>query len=279
MQKELLDSYRKIREHIGNGPSWAIRKNDGSDEQVIATIPFVGEHYAEEECKILIYASAEMLTGYQYETYLDDDMVACNRHRYFFEQSLKEGCMDHFPNVHLGPVNNGGLSVIAAYIYERITGKSCGQNPCDFYERMAFGNFSKFTMISENGRNIDSADQKDKLSYSEPYVAEDLRILSPDMLIIPKTIYQNEQVWIDSHKGTARVIPIYQIFPRTINRLIKDQYEKGGYDTLSKSLRCWYDMLKHPNTGYSKNRICGKTWENFKSIFAYIDEILEKYNI
>ncbi len=265
MQNELLTAYANIRADHDPCPHWSVRKTD-EQTGLIATIPFVGKKYKSQDCKILIYGADEVLTPYDSD--LDDDAIAINRHRKHYDEAVANGCTDHFPSVGIAPMDNGGLMIIAAYLYEKL-GNTHDGSLCDFYEKIAFANYNKFYPEKYN-----IVDYSEVLLWSDPYVIKDIEILQPNIILIPKTIYQNDQEYIDSIKGNATIVPIYQIYPRTINFYIKDKYDKTVYDDLSDTLKAWYDLLKSDNTGYTRNHINGKTWDNFKAVFGYVDSVM-----
>lgn len=98
-------------------PEWAVHKRNSPSELVIPTIPFVGKHYAEQQTKILVYASAENLSGYWKGNdkhlpgdRLDCDELAQNRHRWCFDNESMQADR-RLPFVHLGPLEDGGLPV------------------------------------------------------------------------------------------------------------------------------------------------------------------------
>lgn len=93
LTNELLNKYRCIRENTL--PEWAVHKitPGNTDKIVVPTIPFIGKHYTEQKTKILVYASAEVLTNYCYgqktdRPWLDKDEEAENRHRKCFDESI-----------------------------------------------------------------------------------------------------------------------------------------------------------------------------------------------
>ena len=88
MEAKLRKLYTQIFASKNHKPSWAVHKitPEHAHELIHCPIPFVGKNYGKQNTKILLYASAENLTGYN--GYLDDDQYAINRHRDFFEESI-----------------------------------------------------------------------------------------------------------------------------------------------------------------------------------------------
>lgn len=208
---ELTEAYCKISEDRSSLPDWAVHKKCDPSEPVHPTIPFVGKGYR-AETGFLLYASAENLT--HYNGYLDDDGSSINRHRSAFDCSVKKS-ESFFPNVHLQPISDGGLCIAAKYIYSALFGDK-DEEPHEFLERIAFGNYCKFSIDSEK-RNIDYAGDPKKIAVSRPYIAEDIRILKPRVIVIPKKIYEHEKQFLHESYKDARIIPILQINSTTIN--------------------------------------------------------------
>ena len=221
--------YREIFSKKENQPTWAVHKTGSPDELVHPTIPFVGKNYLEQPKKILVYASAENLADYYVDengennwedNWLDNDKKAENRHRGCFEEpSFQEGHL-FFPHVHLEPMNNGCLATVVYYIASKLLGVKY-ENPKEFYETIAFGNYGKFsieTQLQETFRkkpsltskekkslkkdktmkkfNKDYAGNGDLLSVSNEFIKADLKILQPDIIIMPKSIYKTNKKFI-----------------------------------------------------------------------------------
>lgn len=264
--EELSNRYRKIFLEQGEEPNWAYHKINDASKLIHCPIPFVGKNYFYQPVKVLMYASAENLS--KYDGYLDDDEVAVNRHRLFFERSVKEN-NTYFPNVHIEPISNGSLALCALHILSRISDVR-DISPSDFLETIAFGNYAKYTICPENKKyNVDYAGNYDYLSYSQPYVAVDLEVLKPDYIIMVRSMYLGQgkqRDFVDSHKGNAKVISIYQMSPRTINtgRLF------GSYDPPASG-------ALHPTVAEWYSHFCAKSIsrQRFLPVFTYLDEVLE----
>lgn len=114
--EKLLNRYELIFEELCSDgkPDWAVRKKSNPDLFVHPTIPFVGKNYIEQDKKILIYASAENLTSYQGHLD-DDDLVAKDRHRYYYNKSHDR----FFPDVHIQPMQDGCLMNVLRYVCEK----------------------------------------------------------------------------------------------------------------------------------------------------------------
>lgn len=163
-------------------------------------IPVVGKDYpsaGDELPRVLVYASAENLTWWEKKPKrksLKWDRGYTNDPRQEF-----------FRNVFIEPISNGGLLTVARYLLQKIAneplddplfrGAQFSDDPRVFVEQIAVANYSKFTLKPEGGTNLDPTKQR---IHSELYVKEDLSILSPDILILPHTIY-----WSSIHKKSA----------------------------------------------------------------------------
>ena len=262
----LSDRYQNAFKTPCGAPSWAYRKVCKPDEAIHPPIPFVGRHYLDQPIKILLYASAENLRGYN--GYLDDDLFALHRHRYYFDRSPTDRGT-FFPWVHIAPINNGALVLCAFHIMSRLTELN-DMNPSDFLEMIAFGNYGKYTICPEKGkRNIDYAADEKKLAYSQPYVAADLDILKPDYIIMVGTTYYGtgrQKAFVDSACGHAKIIPIYQITPTTVNS--PNLFRKHPPIEPAKLHPTLLRWLDHFHAG-------AVSGANFMSVFSYLDHTLQ----
>lgn len=271
IEKSLLEAYKKEFSSRKNKPDWAVHKTTPghTHELIHCPVPFVGKSYHREKTKILLYASAENLSDYSSKrlTYLDCDDDAVNRHRNSFNSSVVKPDV-FFPDVHIQPITDGGLAIAAFYLYLKFQSTS-RILPAEFLEKIALANFCKYTIQSAPGKNQnqDYAGDPEYLAESHAYVETDLRILKPDYIIMPKTIYGADRDFIDSVKENAKIIPIYQINARNINLRIKNYPRKSVRDIPPEVME-WYAHL-------GSNGISGKTKENFLSVFSYLDEIMQ----
>ena len=95
--------------------------------------------------------------------------------------------------------------------------------PAEFLERISLANYCKYSIQPDPSKpkNLDYAGNPNYLSESHAYVENDIKILKPDYIIMPKTIYWADRDFIDKIKGTAKIIPIYQINARNIKLAYK----------------------------------------------------------
>jgi len=262
-KKQLEESYSNIFNIDRNNPEWAVKKKT-KKENIHPAIPFVGNFY--ENTKILLYASAENLTYYeekQGDNWLDDDYYAINRRK------ISNG--HFFPHIHIAPINDGSLLIVAAYILNKWNINLNYSTPYEFIENVAIDNFCKFSLkTSEKDRkNKDYAKDINKLKFSFDYIKSDLEILQPNILALPKTIYGHDEVkkMIKEILPNCLILPIYQINSSTINRIIAKKYDKKGKEEIPETLLKWQKNLS--------NGITGKTNLNFYSIYNYIDSLFE----
>lgn len=297
IQKDLVDKYKDELMRMDGGPDWAVHKRFEQDKIVSCSIPFVGDEFFEQEKRVLIYASAEVLSEYYpgndkcNRTWLDDDDIAINRHRWFFDNDLfqADSCEPSgkrfFPNVHIQPMEDGALPTAAAFILSKLGVKIDG-DPRMLYEKIAFGNYGKFTRESAyqeklrkcgsagkdvSKQNIDYAGDRSYLEASHGFVAIDMEFLKPDIIIMPKSIYKTDRDFLESVKGNATIIPIIQMNAGNINRLIKGKYELVCERETDANVLSWYNKLHD-------NGINGKTKENYRYVFGYLESVLKEVN-
>jgi hypothetical protein len=201
-------------------PGWAY--------PILPSIPFIGERYNENTTKCLVYASAENLTYIDVEhekgNVCDIERIGdrqFNRHR-----ELLKGT-DPFPNIHLEPMNNGSLAITSRYILALLGyDSSFSEKPKEFIEEICIGNFGKFSIKPDQkinkGKSASNQDYASKFKYlkcSLDYVLADIEFLQPDILIIPKTIWNFAGVHkpvLSLLKKKTRVVKIYQTNRRVI---------------------------------------------------------------
>lgn len=270
---KLKADYTEIFTKQGSKPYWAYHKKNSPEQLISPTIPFVGKNYFEQPTKVLVYASAENLSYYGNCSdngtieLLENDSIAINRHRYLFDNSYRnyEQSPVFYPDVHIAPIDDGRLSVAIYYLLRtRYNFPQC--IPKEFYEKICFANYGKFS--AESNTNKDYASDKSKLSASKEYISSDLNILNPDVVIMMKSMLNDgkQRQVLQSFGLTFDILPIYQITPTTINRYIQE-YAQENYEQLDDSMKLWFDNIK------ADGRVTGKTKENYKSLFSYLDSI------
>ena len=262
--EELLKTYAEIFSKKDDQPDWAVRKINNKEDIVIPSIPFIGKCY--EKTRILLYASVENLNDY--DGRLDDNNIAENRHRFWFDNYSNR----FFPNFHIEPVSNGALVNIIGYISIKLFPENKFDTPKELLERVAIANFGKFSIrVEAKMKNIDYAGDYKKLFKSFEYVKADLELLRPNILILPERIFRDTRIkeMIKSIIPNALIIPIIQITPTTINTKLAKEYIRKPQNEIG-ILNEWHKNIN--------GRIKGKIRSNYYSIYTYLDDILEKIN-
>jgi hypothetical protein len=264
LENELRKSYKKVFSLKKNKPDWAVKKLKGNG-LIHPAIPFIGKNY--NKTKVLLYASAENLTGY--DGYLDNDNFAINRRREYYNEDKKEE--KPFPGVHIGPVGDGSLLIVSAYILNILGIKLEYSTPYEFIEYIAVDNFCKYTKGSL--RNEDYAGVTEKIEKSFSYIENDLKILKPKIIILPKTIYKHKEVKqkIERIVPKCLIIPIYQINSTTVNTTINKYWKRKKKSEIKNILFKWQEMQKKLG-----NKITGKTNKYFYSVYTYLDDVVKK---
>ncbi len=154
--------------------------------------------------------------------------------------------------------------IVTYYILKKVKNLSY-KDPFELIESISVGNFGKFSI--ESGNNQDYAGDSQKLKFSLPYVKVDLSVLKPEIIIMPRTIYNAEEVKkeIGSILPNVQVIPIYQINARTINRIIARNFERKERREVAE----FYEWQRNLSNG-----ITGKTNENFLAVYTYLDSVI-----
>ncbi len=293
---ELLDDYRKIQQ--AGLPKWAVHKiREGKrSEMVVPTIPFVGKYYAEQEKRILVYASAEVLTDYccgeeTNRPWLDDDTQAENRHRKCFEESFLNAT-PFFPNVHITPMNRGSLATAVMYLAGIIRGETVDE-PRAFYETIAFGNYGKFSIETEYQRivrenpnlsdrealkkekkniNKDYAGNISFLSDSHEYIRSDIERLKPDYIIMPSV---NDKAFLNSilNSSTKKIetIEIYQMGSRTIHSMGAEGRLNRDNKYKARDIESLPDIIQKAYANIS-----GVSLDKYQYVFDHLDQRLQE---
>lgn len=215
----ILKAYKNIYQ-ASKKPDWAV-ENRRNGEIIKPSIPFIGNNYGSLKNKILLYASAENLTYYEKSNSpnkLLETEDAWNRRRNRIK--LKRDCI--FPNIHIAPVSNGGLLAtvaLVAYINKLIETPT---DPYKFIENLSIDNLGKYsikTLGSNTRKNKDYISNLSYLKYSIPFIEEELSILKPNYIIIPKKAYELKPIKDIFQKivPEAKIVPIYQLTSTVVN--------------------------------------------------------------
>lgn len=270
---ELRTRYQRIIEKKGSNPTWAYHKIKDSSQLVSPTIPFVGKKYFEQPYKVLVYASAENLN--EYDGYLDDDELAINRHRTYFEDTKESR---FFPIVHMAPMDGGALSTVVYFLMKELMNIE-DMKPVELYEKICFANYGKYAAEfdekgEKNSDNKDYAGNKCKLDESKEFIQVDMEVLKPDYIIMIKRMLEEgeQRSFLDSIRGEIKIIPIMQINAQNTNFHIK-KYDQTGFENIDESVKQWFEMIDEERTG--KGRIQGGTKQYFKSVFSYLEKVMK----
>lgn len=252
---DLIEQYKK--EFSRNpAPEWAV-DNKVHGGKITPSIPFVGRGYSKSKHKILIYASAENLTYYEKGSELVELLesnLSWDRRRHSLESKRDRT----YPDVHIAPINNGGLLSSIAYICSFYGLIDVPSNPYDFIEMIAADNFCKYsikTTDKQSNANIDYASDPEKLKFSTEYVKNDLMTLQPDLIFMPITTYQHVKSMVTELLPNVTIIPMYQLTSRVVNCHISRKISSTDIDNIKRTtpsnIRDWVEGVKI--TGMKQN--------------------------
>lgn len=289
LEHSLLTAYKEIHRTVA--PEWAVHKITlgKTDELVVPTIPFVGKDFLKQPKRVLVYASAENLTNHWVgqtsdRIWIDEDTKAFNRHRICFDnqEMQQQKHADTIPYVHCGPMETGLLLTAVMYIANQLNIMDLsGVTPRDFCEKIAFGNYGKYSKetphqlckrlnISKQDakQNIDYAGNVSLMEVSHPFIEADIRSLQPDYIVLPETMYRAAKKFIDSIKGDAVIIPIYQMLAGNVNNYIAPN--KRNKNIYKKYCEC--DL--HPAVRKAFGAMTTVTLDKYLYAFGYLDDVL-----
>lgn len=219
IERKLRVEYESILANV-DPPDWAY--------QYAPAIPFVGNGYgAGNRSKVLVYSSAENLT---YTRALKEVPLWMQP-----ENQIIRSRIEHYERggtcVHIQPIDNGSLLKAARHSLTQVAlkGSFSIDSPQAFLDQIAVANPGKFSVDAK--RNEDYAGVGTPWHASAPFIAVDIRVLDPDIIIIPKTILntlRSEPLELELLKAGRTIIPNYQITAGTINRLIKRQLRNSS---------------------------------------------------
>ncbi|PSU43042.1 hypothetical protein C9J12_28450 [Photobacterium frigidiphilum] len=200
----LEEKYRSI--HTRNGaPSWSV--------DIEPAIPFVGNNYKKMPVKCLVLGSAENLTHLGNSNEITENNYLRNRQ---IEAKSK-----FFKNIHMTPISDGSLLTASRFILAMQGHDDVfSTEPRDFIEEIATVNFGKYSIASET--NEDYAGKLKYLKESFELVKSDLEILNPDIIIMPKKIYDFAGVRRELFDNDRVIVPIYQTNRLVINSHLRN---------------------------------------------------------
>lgn len=200
-------------------------------------IPFVGTHYGRNNLgKVLVYGSSENL-NFKFDKEAMEptrNRTEYSRWRTGEHKGQVQSKGNWFPWVHMTPVSDGTLLTAARYLIQLFEKPGFFLTPAEFIEQIAVCNYGKFSL--NGNRNRDYASSPKPLAVSDDYVKVDLRILRPDIIIVPRSIHRHALHRILSDHDTITVPHaqptiwgIYQTNRRVINTHITRQLKKAAW--------------------------------------------------
>jgi len=246
--EENVDSLiKRYQELVKASPKWAYKLKP--------SIPFVGTKYFDSSRRLAVYASAENLSHYERgETPIPDyhrDERVWNRHR-----AATNTSEDHFfPFVHIAPVEKGGLLVAALFVRQLLGEAPSDASPSEFLESLVVANVGKFSILTGGEANRDYAGDLDYLEDSLDLFKADLNCLKPDILVIPKTIYDHSRVEdiVGAAIPDALVLPVPQFIPQVLNIHLKRQEERAArlrQELRDSTIEAWINNLRGVKRDY-----------------------------
>jgi hypothetical protein len=193
-------------------------------------IPFVGDHFMNAPKRVLVYASAENLNHRDQVNSLlalTDPML---RSSWFLDARRKTDQDSTF--VHINPIDNGSLLLAARHVLYRLDPRwpFANNKPSAFLDQIAVANPGKFSIDpgrigASRKRNYDYANDRIKFEEMRAYILADLTELTPDVIIIPRTIERTLRALqpMMNLAQNSTVVGIYQVSPQAINCHIKRQ--------------------------------------------------------
>ena len=274
--EELEKRYRNLHETEERPDNaWKVVNVDGEERYVRSAIPFVGKEYFSNPngYRVLLYASAENLSGYADGIEELSEEYRVHRCRQSFEESVAAG--EFFPSVHIQPINDGGLLVVAYQILKRIMGEAFettygNMQPAEFLEHICCSNYGKFTLHVGDGKtNYDYAGKKRILKLCHAYVKADIDVLKPDIIIMPKSMYEGagqKKSFFEKYFSAEefKVIPVYQVNSTVVNCHIGSKYIRKNINELTENEMLWHKNLKRVSQ------------TNFSSVYSYVDSLTLK---
>jgi hypothetical protein len=233
LEKRLLRRYKEI--YRLEQPCWAFK--------IPPPIPFVGNNLDNAPKRVLSYASAENLSfaydenlkpisdNYLHNLSIDKQFI---RSRHCYEKNKESrnnknaNSITNMPFVHITPFNNGSQLAVTRYILSKLTYNDFSYKPYEFIEQIAVANFGKFSIRSN--KNRDYANNSALMGEMIPYITNDISTIQPDIIILPKTIFQKVEKWENilrrsEIKREILFVLIYQVNRTNVNCHIMKKLE------------------------------------------------------
>jgi len=245
IESKIVSRYKERFEKDGF-PNWAF--------QYFPPAPHVGNDIPLKNVICLAYGSAENLTNSFCQPKAELNRLneaQWYRHRFFRKND------EYFPNLHIQPIENGSLLIAVRYILALLGyDEEFSNTPKNFIEEIVVGNFSKYSIRAK--KNIDPI-KFQYLKESLEYVSLDLEEIKPDILILPKTIFDFSAIRkliLGLLKKGSRIVPIYQtnrrvIGGRALNKQIDVDNSRKPYDFSFQ--QPWINSIS--NSGINSNEM------------------------
>ncbi|MDO4189737.1 MAG: hypothetical protein Q4D29_12200 [Lachnospiraceae bacterium] len=262
---ELTTRYSMILDSEG----YPLNSWDKDGDKIVPAVPFIGKKYFEQPKgqRVLAYASAENLTWVdrsQIDKAYYCSKAGLRRSRDFYENPEKNH--EVFPFIHIQPFNDGGLLIAVNRIMRNLFGTDYKDTPQEFIERICCANFGKFSIrdTEHPNRNKDYAGNYEILKLMLSYIKADIDTLKPDYIIMPATMYKGKvKESLTQLISEDRVIGIMQINATNVNCHIAKKHLP--VENLTEIENTWLNALKRMNH------------DSFKSVYTYVDEIVQRY--
>lgn len=143
------------------------------------------------------------------------------------------------------------LLCAALFICEKL-GIKTPDDPKEFLESLVVANVGKFSKAGKS--NSDYAGQEKLFRPSIPFIEKDLKLLTPDVLVFPRTIYNHPSIitLIKMTVPKAQIIPVYQFNPQVVNTALSKHDTRAKEMALSMHgslIDQWTHKLKGYGTG------------------------------
>ena len=210
IETKILQSYKTSFKHF---PEWAYELNP--------TIPVIGNSLINMEKRIISYASAENIDSAYFQKLKKD----LSPEKQFVRGRYYQDDEKFFKTVHINPFNVGDQFIVTWFVLHELGQHYFSSHPHEFAEEIAVANVSKFTIKRDDGvANIDPGSWE-HFKESVPYLINDFKMISPDIVIIPETrfrLIQNKYGWANIKKEASvdkkiQFIKIYQVVPQNTN--------------------------------------------------------------
>lgn len=225
---QLKSSYTMVFTDHGF-PKWSF--------EVLPPIPFVGERFESAPKRVMVYASAENLNHKDQVISLKNLPEPMLRSRWYLADRRRSDPDSTF--VHINPVDNRSLLLAARHVLHRLNPNWAFETdkPSNFLDQIAVANPGKFSIDPDKTnaprkRNYDYANDPIKFEEMRQYILADLKVLSPDIVIVPATIARTLRRLdppIDLAQG-RKTIEVYQVTPQVINCHIKRQVSGADWE-------------------------------------------------